>query len=395
MTANVLDFAPLQQRLGYRAGVDVLELAAEGHAAGDPAHPQLPRPQHFRHVVGGGLAFIGEIRRQDDFLHLAAAGALEQLVETDVARADPVEGRETPHEHEIHARIAQGLLDHRQIGRGLHDAKQRSVATRRAAQRADLLFAEVVAARATAHGIEGVFERFRQLVRAFAIVLQQVVGHALRRARPDAGQHAQRLQQALQTLRRRNGVLAQNGSLKPAGRPRPAVMPAIFSLIAASTLRAASLNAAVTRSSSISRSSLTSDGSMLTRFTSCLPVISTFTMPAPDCPSTSMVVRLSCMRRMFSCIICACFISCPMLPFMASYFPSCRMLESTTLPSSMLTRSFTKPSFCTDCAAAARAASRSPASTAAAVAPETSPTVSLIVTGEPRCCSSAAFSLSW
>src|SRR5581483_1028430 len=102
--------------------------------------------------------------------------------------------------------------------------------------------------------------------------------------------------------------------------PSPAVMPLIFSETVLSTRCAASLNAATSRSSSISRSSPTSEGSMLTRFTSYLQVICTFTMPAPDCPSTSSVASCSCMRRMFSCIICACFISCPMLPFMRGSF---------------------------------------------------------------------------
>src|SRR3954465_3348467 len=118
----------------------------------------------------------------------------------------------------------------------------------------------------------------------------------------------------------RDKLQAQNGSLKPAGSPRPAVMPPIFSAMVDSTLRAASLKAAATRSSSISRSSPTREGSMVTRFTSYLQVIWIFTSPAPDWPSTSSVARLSCMRFMFSCIICACFISCPILPFMSASF---------------------------------------------------------------------------
>src|SRR5437868_6305573 len=151
-------------------------------------------------------------------------------------------------------------------------------------------------------------------------MLQQLVGHALRRARPDAGQHAQGFDQPLQPFRGGNCASVQNGSLNPAGRPSPAVMPLIFSAMVDSTRRAASLKAAATRSSSISRSSPTSEGSMLMRFTSYLQVICTLTMPAPDWPSTSSVARLSCMRRMFSCIICACFISCPMLPFICLAF---------------------------------------------------------------------------
>src|SRR5882672_1197460 len=100
----------------------------------------------------------------------------------------------------------------------------------------------------------------------------------------------------------------QNGSFIPGGRPRPPVKADIFSWTAASTLRAASLTAAATRSSSISLSSASKDGSMLTRLTSCLQVIVTLTMPAPDCPSTSTEASSSWSLRMFSCICWACLI---------------------------------------------------------------------------------------
>src|SRR5258708_20608064 len=107
-------------------------------------------------------------------------------------------------------------------------------------------------------------------------MLEQLVGHALRRARPDTGQHAQRLDQPLKPFRGGNCASVQNGSLNPAGRPSPAVMPLIFSAIVASTLRAASLNAAATRSSSISRASPTSEGSMPHRFPSVFHVLFAF-----------------------------------------------------------------------------------------------------------------------
>src|SRR5882672_7453232 len=100
----------------------------------------------------------------------------------------------------------------------------------------------------------------------------------------------------------------QNGSFIPGGRPRPPVKADIFSWTAASTLRAASLTAAATRSSSMSLSSASKDGSMLTRLTSCLQVIVTLTMPAPDCPSTSIEASSFWSLRMFSCICWACFI---------------------------------------------------------------------------------------
>src|SRR5258706_13914876 len=102
-------------------------------------------------------------------------------------------------------------------------------------------------------------------------MLEQLVGHALRRARPDTGPHAQRLDQPLKPFRGGNCASVQNGSLNPAGRPSPAVMPLIFSAIVASTLRAASLNPPATKSSAISRPSPTTEGPSLTRFTSNLP----------------------------------------------------------------------------------------------------------------------------
>ena len=72
---------------------------------------------------------------------------------------------------------------------------------------------------------------------------------------------------------------------------------------------AASFIAAATRSSSISLSSPIKLASMLTRRTSCLHVITTFTKPAPDWPSTSIVASSSCARLRLSCIAWACFIS--------------------------------------------------------------------------------------
>src|SRR5258706_10039720 len=100
----------------------------------------------------------------------------------------------------------------------------------------------------------------------------------------------------------------QNGSFIPGGTPRPPVSADIFSWTAASTLRTASLIAAATRSSSMSLSSASKDESMWTRLTSCLQVIVTLPMPAPDWPSTSTEASSSCSLRMFSCICWACFI---------------------------------------------------------------------------------------
>ena len=57
----------------------------------------------------------------------------------------------------------------------------------------------------------------------------------------------------------------------------------------------------------MSLSSARSDGSIVTRFTSCWQVITTLTRPAPDCPSTSISANSSCAFFRLSCICCACF----------------------------------------------------------------------------------------
>src|SRR5207253_7956166 len=66
----------------------------------------------------------------------------------------------------------------------------------------------------------------------------------------------------------------------------------------------------------VSLSSPSRLGSMVTRLTSCLQVMTTFTRPAPDSPLTSMVASSSCAFFRLSCICWACFIrpaSCPLL----------------------------------------------------------------------------------
>ena len=62
---------------------------------------------------------------------------------------------------------------------------------------------------------------------------------------------------------------------------KPAVSLPIFCEDTSSAMRTASLKAAATRSSSMSLSSASKLGSMVTRRTLCLQVISTLTMPEP------------------------------------------------------------------------------------------------------------------
>src|ERR1044072_2882851 len=78
--ATLLDFAALQQRLRDGARVDVLELAAERHAARDAAHFHAARAQHLGDVMSGGLALVGEVGGEDHLAHCVVRDARLQAV---------------------------------------------------------------------------------------------------------------------------------------------------------------------------------------------------------------------------------------------------------------------------------------------------------------------------
>jgi hypothetical protein len=179
----------------------------------------------------------------------------------------------------------------------------RGVARGSQAGGADLAFGEGVAARAVAHA------RHRprpapceQPARGVAVVLQQVEGHALRRLHAHPGQAAQRRVSRLwvrvdQSVERGVQYSSTPGSERELhARRQPGHAGGQLAHLLVPTgprrLRTASLKAAATRSSSMSLSSASRLGSMATRLTSCLQVIVTFTRPAPDWPSTSMVRQL-------------------------------------------------------------------------------------------------------
>src|SRR5688572_26664403 len=95
-----------------------------------------------------------------------------------------------------------------------------------------------------------------------------------------------------------------------------------FCCTVCSTLRFASLNAAATRSSSISLSSPSNESSIVTRRTSCLHVTTTFTMPPPATPSTSVAASSSWAFCMLACISCACRINWlkPFIDHLSAFF---------------------------------------------------------------------------
>src|ERR1700687_351829 len=91
------------------------------------------------------------------------------------------------------------MLDHHQVGGRFYHTQERRIAFGRATQGAELVLGKSIAALAVADRSRRGVERERQPLCPFAVVVQQVARHPMRRLGSDAGQAAQRLGQLLET----------------------------------------------------------------------------------------------------------------------------------------------------------------------------------------------------
>ncbi len=181
-----------------RACIDIFQFATDRDTARDTRHAYPPGTQHRGDVVRGCLALVGVIGRQDDLLDDAVEGTRQQALQPQLAGAYPVKRRYPPHQDVIEPLVAEGLLHHVHVDRGLHDAQQRRISPRRGATLAQLALGKGIAALTMANRLQRMEHGLTQPLGTGAVPLQQMIGQALRRFRPDAGQAAQRLDQGLQ-----------------------------------------------------------------------------------------------------------------------------------------------------------------------------------------------------
>ena len=78
-------------------------------------------PIHFDDIAAAA-------RRLAPVAHRRVGDSREQAVEADLLRADAVQRRQPPHQHEVQAAVARRLLDGQLVGRSLDDAQQRRIA---------------------------------------------------------------------------------------------------------------------------------------------------------------------------------------------------------------------------------------------------------------------------
>src|SRR5690625_258249 len=107
---RLLVLLPPLKRVRQRAAIHVLELASQRYAMRDPGQGNTVLATHLGDVLGSGLALDSRVRGENDFLHLALRQTRIELVQSQLTRSDPIQGRQTPLEHKVQALIGGGLL---------------------------------------------------------------------------------------------------------------------------------------------------------------------------------------------------------------------------------------------------------------------------------------------
>jgi hypothetical protein len=103
-----------------------------------------------------------------------------------------------PHQYKVKSFVCHGLLDHQLVAGRLDHAQQGRIAFRVRADFAQFMFGEGIAFTAVTHTLDCLRERTAERGGAVPVVLHQVVSHALRGFRPDAGKTPQRFGEEFQ-----------------------------------------------------------------------------------------------------------------------------------------------------------------------------------------------------
>src|SRR6185437_11932585 len=208
-------------------------------------------------------------------------------------------------EHMVLHRADAGALQRPEVAHVLDHDQDAAVAARIGADAAGRARIDIAADLAHPHRLDRTIERRGQRDHQLVLFLDELQHRAPRRARPEAGQAREELDQLLDF----GSGGHQNGSFIPGGSCKPCVSSAIFCCIICSALVLASLCAVTIRSSStVTSSSLNSEGSIFSPCISPLPLRVTLTRPPPERPSTVARPASSCSSAILRCISSAFFI---------------------------------------------------------------------------------------
>src|SRR5205809_2101819 len=181
--------APRSQRLRDRHAVGVLQVAAHRQTAGDPGHAHARGAQHLLQVCRGHLALHRRIGRDDHFAHTGTvAYPLDERPDAQRLGPHPVQGRHPAAQHVVAPPIPPRALDGGDVLRLLHDAQQRGIPPRVAADRTRILVGEIPAGTARHHLRAHAADRLRQPLGRLRRLLEQVECEPLRGLGSDPGE---------------------------------------------------------------------------------------------------------------------------------------------------------------------------------------------------------------
>src|SRR5579859_486677 len=177
--------------------VGVLQVAADGQAAGRPGYLQPERLAQPGQVRRGGLALEVRVGGQNQLHHAPVCEPGHQLGDPQVLGPDAVHRADRPAEHVIPAAELADLLDRRHVLRLFYHADHRQVPPRVQADPALVVLGDVAARAAELDLLDDLDQRRREAADILGVSRQQVERHPLGALRADPGQLAELVDQVL------------------------------------------------------------------------------------------------------------------------------------------------------------------------------------------------------
>ena len=118
------DRPPRPQRLGERALVEIVELAAHGQAVGELGDPDREGLEPLGEVMGGGLALERRVHRQHHLVDAAGGDARDEPVDAEILGPHPLERRKPSAQHVEPAGEQPRAVERPEVGDFLDDAEQ-------------------------------------------------------------------------------------------------------------------------------------------------------------------------------------------------------------------------------------------------------------------------------
>ncbi|NJM07898.1 hypothetical protein HC891_19470 [Candidatus Gracilibacteria bacterium] len=181
-------------------GVSPFQITAGRQAARRAGNAQPQRGKIFQQQKRRRLALGIRVRGQNDFVDRLAFNTSDKFVDFQVFAVHPFERRDMPMQHVVETAIAAGALDGQYVERLFHHTDLRAVAALAHADRAVVAGGDIEAAFAERHLLLHLYDRLGQHTRLLIAGAQQEKGEPGCGFGANAGQTAERIDQACHWL---------------------------------------------------------------------------------------------------------------------------------------------------------------------------------------------------